>query len=339
MLNIEIKTQLYSNLTIILLASFLDYIIGDPWGWIHPVQVMGWIISWYKNLIVNHISSKLIKKISGVILGIGLIFGSGFLSWLIIFYCHQFNYFFGLFIQVIILASCFAGKSLNRAAMDVLKPLKGGDLILAREKLSLYVGRDTKNLSEEEIFRAVLETVAENTTDGVTAPLFYGLLGLFFPVVGCVPIAIAYKASSTLDSMIGYKKEPFTDIGWFSAKFEDILTWLPCRLTVLTLAIMSRKPLYHLKRCRQDAIQDPSPNSGWSEAIYASILQVQLGGINTYQGEVRIKPLLGLPIKPINSDSIYQASWLTRACFLLWIFSVTLLLSISNLSLIFYGFK
>jgi len=317
-------------LIVIWLASLLDYIIGDPWGWIHPVQVMGWIISWYKNIVINHVSSKLVRKISGVILGLGLIFGSGFFVWLIIFYTTQFNYYFGLGIQVIILASCFAGKSLNQAAMDVLQPLKEGNLPLARKKLSFYVGRDTENLSEEEIYRAVLETVAENTTDGVTSPLFYALLGVFFPVIGCVPSAIAYKASSTLDSMIGYKKEPFVDIGWFSAKLEDVLTWLPCRLTVLTLAMMTRKPFYHLKRCRQDAVKDSSPNSGWSEAIYASVLDVQLGGVNTYQGEVRVKPLLGLPLKPITEETIYQASLMTRSCFQLWILSVTLLVIMSN---------
>ena len=99
-----------------------------------------------------------------------------------------------------------------------------------------------QNLSEAEILRAVLETVTENATDGVMAPLFYAIVGAFIPVIGAVPLALAYKASSTLDSMVGYREAPYTYIGWFSARLEDCLTWLPCRLTVITLALLSGKP-------------------------------------------------------------------------------------------------
>ena len=132
-------------------------------------------------------------------------------------------------------------------------------------------------------------------------------------------MALAYKAASTLDSMVGYQQEPFTDLGWFSAKFEDILTWIPCRLTVLTLAILSGKPILVLSICRRDAPQDPSPNSGWSECIYAAILGVQLGGKNTYQGVIKEKPLLGDPLNPITPQSIQKALNLTRICCLLWL--------------------
>lgn len=306
-------------MTVVLLGAFLDYLIGDPWGWLHPVQVMGWGISFLQKTILKYFEGRLIRKVLGIFLGLFIIVGSGIISWEIIFFCDQISIYLSLIIQSVMLASCFAGKSLIRAGKDVLQPLTEGNLLVARQKLSLYVGRDTENLSEKEVYRAILETIAENTTDGVTAPLFYALLGVFIPVIGCVPMAIAYKASSTLDSMIGYKKEPYIDIGWFSAKLEDILTWFPCRLTVLTLAMMSGKPFYHLKQCRQDAKKDPSPNSGWSEAIYASILEVQLGGKNTYQGEIKFKPLLGKPLKSINIDIIKKSFWLTRACFLWWL--------------------
>lgn len=312
-------------MNIVWLASILDYLIGDPWGWIHPVQVMGWIIQGYHNFVIDRTSSKLARKIAGVILGLGLVIGSGGLTWLLIYGVSNVNYYGGIILQTVLLASCFAGKSLRHAAEDVLASLKENDLSQARHRLSFYVGRDTENLSKEDILRAVLETVAENTVDGVTAPLFFALIGTFLPIIGSVPLAMGYKAISTLDSMIGYKKEPYLDIGWFSAKLEDYLTWLPCRLTVLTLGIISGEPLKKITECQQYAILDPSPNSGWSEAIYALILKVQLGGENTYKGEKKFKPLLGKPDKKIDENSIEQALSLTRKCFLLWLFTVTLL--------------
>lgn len=299
--------------------------MGDPSTWIHPVQVMGWIIQGYHNFVIDRTAHKLARKIAGIILGLGLVIGSGSITWLFIDLVSHFNYYGGIILQIILLGSCFAGRSLRHAAEDVLFYLQKDDLSQARYRLSFYVGRDTDNLSKEDILRAILETVAENTVDGVTAPLFYSLLGIFFPLIGCVPFTIAYKAASTLDSMIGYKKEPYTDIGWFSAKLEDYLTWLPCRLTVLTLAIISLQPLKYIIECRKYATQDPSPNSGWSEAIYALILKVQLGGENTYKGEKKFKPLLGTPEQKITVNSIEQALSLTRKCFLLWLFILTLL--------------
>jgi adenosylcobinamide-phosphate synthase len=304
---------------ILILAAILDYLISDPWGWVHPVQVMGWTISCHTELVIKYTEQKWLRRTAGIILGLGLILGSGIIVWLIIQVIAKINYWLATLMQSVILASCLAGRSLRLAALDVLEPLRAGKLEQARSQLSLYVGRDTQNLSPAEILRAVLETVAENTTDGVTAPLFYAILGGLIPGVGTVPLAIAYKASSTLDSMIGYQKEPYTDIGWFSAKLEDCLTWLPCRLTVLTLALISGKPQQVVSLCTTDAVQDPSPNSGWSECAYAAILEVQLGGVNTYQGTVRVKPLLGKPLNPITPEKIYQALQLTRTCFLIWL--------------------
>ena len=306
-------------MVILCLAAILDYLLGDPWGWLHPVQVMGWIITTYTDEITKNVTNKLGRKIAGVILGLCLILGSGFFSWLIIYLTNQINSYLAIILQVILLASCFAGRSLRQAAEDVLQYLRVNDLQQARYRLSFYVGRDTDNLSPEEIYRALLETVTENATDGVTAPLFFALLGTFTPVVGCVPMTIAYKAASTLDSMIGYKQEPYIDIGWFSAKLEDYLTWLPCRLTVLTLATISGNTREKLKLCQKYASKDPSPNSGWSESIYAIILGVQLGGVNIYRGEKKFKPLLGQPFYPIEEKTIYQALSLTRTCFLIWL--------------------
>lgn len=292
--------------------------IGDPLFLIHPVQIMGWIIGQYTAFTIKVTQKKWQRRLSGIILGLSLIIGSGVTGWLIVTVAYNLNFWLGFIVEVVLLASCFAGRSLRNAAEDVLEPLKEEDLVKGRSRLSMYVGRDTENLSATEILRAILETVGENSVDGITAPLFYAILGIWLGLGG-VPLALAYKAASTLDSMIGYLREPYIDIGWFSAQLEDRLTWLPCRLTVLSLALFSGKPRSVLAICRRDAILDPSPNSGWSECVYAAILGVQLGGINTYKGEIKEKPLLGNPDNKITIETIQKALSLTRYCFLLWL--------------------
>ncbi len=279
---------------------------------------MGWAINRFTQFAFKHHSS-LKLRCYGMLLGIGLVSGSGLVGWLIVQAASRLHPLFGIVVEVVLLASCFAGKSLRTAAQDVLKPLIAGQLDQARSTLSLYVGRDTEKLSELEILRAVLEMVTENAIDGVIAPLFYALIGAFVPVVGSVAAALAYKAASTLDSMVGYREAPYTHLGWFSARLEDRLTWLPCRLAVLTLALLSGKPLHVWRICRRDAIKDPSPNSGWSECAYAVVLGVQMGGTNWYRGVAKHKPLLADPIHPITPARIYRALQLTRYCFLIWL--------------------
>lgn len=304
---------------ILVLAAIWDYIIGDPRFWIHPVQIMGWIIQNYTKFVIKIISNNLLRCLAGIILGLSLILGTVAITWLIVEITARINIVLSIVIQILLLASCFAGKSLRVAAEDVLEPLLVFDLATARSKLSRYVGRDTKQLSQIEILRAILETVAENAVDGVSAPLFYAIVGAMIPGLGAVPLALGYKAASTLDSMIGYLREPYTDLGWFSAQLEDRLTWLPCRLTVFTLALFSGKPRRVLAICLRDAMLDPSPNSGWSESVYAAILGVQLGGKNSYDGVVKEKPLLGNRDREITPAIIQQALALTRHCFLLWL--------------------
>lgn len=320
------------SVALLLIAAFLDYLIGDPINFPHPVQGMGKIISLVTNLITTLTKNSTLRRLGGMALGMGLIFGSGGLVWLAIYLAKQVSIFLSLPLEALLLASCFAGRSLRDAAVAVLTPLKNQEIETARTQLSYYVGRDTENLSSSEISRAVLETIAENTTDGVTAPLFYAIIGLFIPSIGSVPLAVAYKAASTLDSMVGYQREPFTDIGWFSAKFEDLLTWLPCRLTVFTIGLITGKLSTVLKICQRDATKDPSPNAGWSECAYAVVLGVQLGGKNTYQGVVKEKPLLGEPHFSITEEKIEEALRLTRICFLSWLVLGGALQLLGNLS-------
>lgn len=340
-----IRSRQGATSALLLASALLDFLIGDPWHWPHPVQFMGKAIALYSRLALAKVKAPWFLKLLGIGLAVLLIGGTGLLSWLSLQLLRQRVPFIAWIVEVILLASCFAGRSLRQAAEDVLQPL-GGDLdsgldrdlgddldsdlpdapaasidtepaglSAARERLSMYVGRDTHTLSALEVRRAVLETASENAVDGVFAPLFFAILGGPFGLAA--PLALAYKAASTLDSMVGYKEAPYTDLGWFSAKFEDVLTWVPCRISVLAIALLCGRPAHVLRLCRRDAPADPSPNAGWSECAYAAALGVRLGGVNSYRGQIKIKPFLGDEERPITNRAIAQAYQLTRRSFLL----------------------
>lgn len=329
---------------VLVAAAGLDFMVGDPWGWPHPVQAMGWVISLYARVVLAWRQAwqlpPWVMKLLGVGLACLLIGGSAGLSGWLLSRLALVSPTLKVFVEVVLLASCFAGRSLRRAADDVLIPLHGDpldrshasssevsgpevsspemsspDISEARNRLAMYVGRDTQHLSAIEIRRAILETVSENAIDGVLAPLFYALVGA--ATGHAIPCALAYKAASTLDSMVGYRTEAYKDLGWFSAQFEDVLTWLPCRLSVGMVAFLSGKPRRVLHLCWRDARADPSPNAGWSECAYAAALGVQLGGANTYQGQLKVKPLLAEDTRAITADVIAQALRLTRWSFLI----------------------
>ncbi|NJN75259.1 MAG: cobalamin biosynthesis protein CobD [Synechococcaceae cyanobacterium RL_1_2] len=311
------------SMVLVSLSFGLDRWIGDPQTWLHPVQVMGWFITAFKDLMLksNH---PTVRKIGGLCLAVGLIGGTTLTVWGIIAIAQQLHAMVAWAMILILTTSTLAGKSLADASHTVLQALDASDLTLARTRLSYFVGRDTANLDRPEILRAVMETVAENAVDGVLAPLFYAIVGAFLSTITdqlfwVAALPLSYKAASTLDSMVGYLREPYTHIGWASAKIEDGLTWLPCRLTVMTLGLISREPRSVWRICRRDAPQDPSPNSGWSEAIYAAILGVQLGGINYYQGAAIVKPRLGENLHPIEPQTIIQAHRLTLLCGGIWL--------------------
>lgn len=303
-----------SQASALIVAAGIDFAVGDPWGWPHPVQGMGKLIEAYSHWALKRSRSVLAMRTVGIGLAATVIGSSAAVSWIGLALLGAVSPWLRLGGECILLASCFAGRSLRRAAEEVLLPLSAGDYKTARQTLAKYVGRDTDQLSVTEIYRAVLETVSENATDGVFAPLFYAILGGFVGLAG--PAAIAYKAASTLDSMVGYRREPYTHLGWFSARLEDALTWLPCRISVLTVALLSGRPIYVLRQCHRDARADPSPNAGWSECAYAAALGVQLGGTNLYQGKAIAKPLLGEALQPITSAVVKRAFAITRRGFI-----------------------
>jgi len=201
-------------------------------------------------------------------------------------------------------------KNLGEEAFSVYRALKENNLELARERVSRIVGRDTKDLSRDEIVRATVETVAKNTVDGIISPLFY-------TVLGGAPLAMAYKAVNTFDSMVGYKNEKYLYFGWFSAKLDDLVNYLPARISIFLIPMASllvrQRSLMALRIIFRDGKKSPSPNAGIPEAGFAGALGIQLGGVNFYQGVKEYRPILGEKLKEISTKDILKAIRLSYA--------------------------
>jgi len=211
---------------------------------------------------------------------------------------------FGVIITVLLASLTLATKSLYNESKVVLNALNRGDIEEARKSLSMIVGRDTDSLDEKEICRAVIETVSENLSDGIIAPMFY-------LAIGGVPLAMAYKAINTLDSMVGYNNERYADIGWFSAKMDDIWNWIPARLTgfiiILAAFILRLNWMDSWRVMRRDGRNHSSPNSGIPEAAAAGAMNIQLGGKIQYFGKITNKPTIGDRIKETGRDDVKKA--------------------------------
>jgi adenosylcobinamide-phosphate synthase len=202
------------------------------------------------------------------------------------------------------MSQSLAINSLYKHAINVLHPLKKGDLSKARRALAMIVGRDTDQLDEQEIVRGVVETVAENTVDGITAPLFYGFLG-------GPPLAMAYKAINTMDSMIGYKNERYLNLGWAGARLDDIANFIPARITGLLFLIISPFTPGGFREVWDTmmiyASRHPSPNSGIPESAVAGALKIQLGGNNYYEGVLSERVIIGQGSRYLEKKHIYQS--------------------------------
>lgn len=281
-------------------AIMLDLMIGDPRWLPHPVVGIGRLIRFFDkrwNRGPAHI-----KKRNGVYLTLVIVLSVFLITSAVTVSLYKLHPVAGTLGQLYMISTTIAIKGLSQAARDIVKPLSTGDLRDARRKLSMIVGRDTASLNDEEIVRGAVETVAENTTDAITAPIFWAF-------IGGAPLAMTYRAINTLDSMVGYKNNTYNDFGWCSARLDDVVNWLPARMTALTLWLggfsMKGARLRHAWQltCR-DAPKHPSPNSGWSEAMMAALLGVQLGGRNTYGGEVSDRARMGVPFEQLHWQHI-----------------------------------
>jgi adenosylcobinamide-phosphate synthase len=235
---------------------------------------------------------------------LAVVLGTYLITWGIITLAYLAHPYVGAAASILLMSQTLAINSLYRHAREVLRPLKEGRLEPARQALAMIVGRDTEHLDEAQLVRGVVETVSENTVDGITAPLFYGFLG-------GPALAMAYKAVNTLDSMVGYKNEKYRYLGWAGARLDDVANYIPARLTgllYLPLAPFTRGGFSGVvKTIWRDAPRHPSPNSGIPEAAVAGALGIQLGGLNYYGGIASPRAVMGQPLHPMQIDHIKQS--------------------------------
>lgn len=299
------------------LACALDAVVGDPRWLPHPVRLMGQMIRWYDYRVRLACRSKASLRRAGMGLALGLPALAYAAGWLILGLAGNVQEWAGRGLGIYLAFTVLAWRDLAGHASVVLGALNMGSLTQARQAVSLIVGRDTESLSEEEVVRATVETIAESTSDGVIAPLFYLALG-------GAPLALAYKAISTLDSMVGHPDERYLDLGWASAKLDDLANWIPARLSAGLMVIAAgltmrsaHSALESWRILRRDGHKHLSPNSGKPEAAMAGALGVQLGGLNTYEGAPIERPRLGDACEPLVPSHIRLALRVMTAAYLL----------------------
>ncbi len=284
----------------IFLALLLDLIIGDPHGMPHPVVAIGRLICVLdRELRLNWLNERL----AGVLLLLAVVLYAAGATWLLLKTLTMLMPLAGWIVAIILSYTCLAARSLHKESSRVASALMDGDLHAARHYLSHIVGRDTGQLDEPDIWRALVETVAENTSDGIIAPLFWLTIG--GPVT-----AMAYKAVSTLDSMVGYRNERYLKFGWASARMDDLLNFVPARLTALLLIVAAPFAGCSLSGAARIALRDrlkhPSPNSGYPEAAAAGALGIRLGGASSYNGVSSCKEYIGNQQNPIDEHAYHR---------------------------------
>lgn len=291
----------------LMLASALDAACGDPRWLPHPVRLMGRVVAWFDGWVRSQYRNPANLRRAGLLLAVGLPCSSYAAGWLAIEVGAAFGEWIGKGVAVVLAYTTLAARDLVDHVRAVEQALVSGDLARAREAVSLIVGRDTRSLNEAEIIRATVETVAESTSDGIIAPLFYLTLG-------GAPLALAYKAVNTLDSMIGHRDERYEHFGWASARLDDLANWLPARMTACSIAASAGLVTRRLevmsaswRILRRDGHRHPSPNSGRPEAAMAGALGVQLGGVNYYRGRPCERPRLGDPKRALVVQDIRLA--------------------------------
>ena len=292
------------NLLSIYTGYALDLIIGDPYSFPHPVRYIGKLISIVEKQIRKITSSDKGLKIAGFFLWF-IVVGVTFGITTLVLQLFKFNKVAYFIVNTILIYTTLATKCLKDESVKIYKVLKTGDLEKSRIQLSYIVGRDTKNLNEKEIVRATVETVAENTVDGIIAPLFYGF-------IGGAPLAMAYKAVNTLDSTVGYKNDKYYYLGFASAKIDDIANYIPARLGVILLPLGSLFTGFNFKDALKIGIRDrknhKSPNCAFSEGAVAGALGIQLGGTNVYFGKEVYKPTIGDKTREIEIEDIVRTN-------------------------------
>lgn len=290
----------------VLAGFFIDLLAGDPRWLYHPVCIIGnavtacekWLRAWFPK-------TEKGERMAGKILVLCIVAGSICIPGALLFFAYRLHPAFGFLLEACMCWQMLAVKSLKTESMKVWEQLQAKDLEGARYAVSMIVGRDTAALDEEGITKAAVETVAENTSDGVIAPLFYMMLA------GGVG-AYCYKAINTMDSMVGYKNEKYRYFGTCAAKLDDFVNYIPARLSALFMILAAAVRKFAWKDAvriyRRDRRNHASPNSAQTEAVMAGALQVQLAGNAWYFGKLYEKPTIGDAVRKIEPEDIRRAN-------------------------------
>ncbi|MDQ6421601.1 adenosylcobinamide-phosphate synthase CbiB [Paenibacillus sp. LHD-117] len=302
--------MIYSFQELLLLSAaaiVIDWVVGDPKWPTHPVILIGRWIGWLEQRLMTE--ARRSKPVAGRLLGIVLMLSTLLLSygimWGIVWTADAVHPWIGYAVSAWFISSTIAVKGLKDAAMLVYEPLKAGDLSKARQYVGYIVGRDTSGLSEQEVIRATVETVSENTVDAFVSPILYAL-------IGGAPLAMLYRAANTLDSMVGYRNDKYRYFGWCSARTDDLLNLIPARIAgLLMVAAAWLIPGMSAGKAFRSVIKfahkHPSPNSGIPEAAAAGAMGIELGGRNVYFGVASERARMGYPTRPITIEDSKSA--------------------------------
>jgi len=310
----------FTVLSSIILGFIADGLIGDPENRFHPIRYIGNLISFFEK--------KLYKKGGGLKLrGAELFIFSSVIVFLIfkvfdkLFYANPFLY---MIYTALFFYFAISSKELNKRGLEIAHLVESGKMENAKDKLKMIVGRDVDHLDEQGVLRATLETISENISDGVISPMFYFMLG-------GLPLMYLYKTVNTLDSMVGYKNEKYKDFGYVSAKADDILNFVPARVTafLIYLVTFDKDVLLSIKKY---AKAHTSPNAGYPEAAMAGAIKCKFGGVSRYGGVDVIKPVIGDYYKIISMEDIKKGAKINSRVSLMFLILIVLKIYFSGLS-------
>ncbi|MEG2338348.1 MAG: adenosylcobinamide-phosphate synthase CbiB [Clostridium sp.] len=281
------------------LGFILDLIIGEPHNPYHPVRGIGAFAKGLEKRFREIFSRNL--YLAGGITWFLTIIATYFITSFLLGQVYRLGFLVGAIVEGGVIYFCISSRGLAVEGMKVIKILRSGDIEGARHKLSYIVGRDTSSLDEKGIVRAVVETVSENMSDGIIAPMMFAALG-------GAPLAMAYKAVNTCDSMFGYKNDKYREFGYVSAKMDDIANFIPARVTAYFIVAAAYILKYDYKGSlriyKRDRYNHLSPNSAHPEAAVAGALGIRLGGVNYYFGKPVEKPTIGDDLRPISVEDV-----------------------------------
>lgn len=302
-------------------GSAIDALLGDPSGWPHPVRLIGKQIEYGEELVRSKLvpltenenwpfSAEETEQIGGVALAAGVMACLPAATWLLLKVTDRIHPALAFGVETVLFYQLVATRALRDESMAVYEPLEQGNIEEARAAVARIVGRDTANLDEAGIARATVETIAENASDGVVAPMVYQALG-------GAPAAMLYKAVNTLDSMVGYKNERYMNLGRASAMIDDVFNVIPARATGLAMCAAARLSGFDASKAwevfKRDRYNHTSPNSAQAEAACAGALGVQLGGPSYYGGKLVGKPTIGDDTRSVEAEDIVRANRLLFA--------------------------